>query len=441
MHQIVDRQKLAAATALRVRDVYANTAQTGFTQNFFNDMAPSAQTAVLACPFFTHYSPVETLTKRGCEVKLLVRLCDATDPKALRRALADPKVSVKYFTSRLFHAKFYIIDDIALVGSANLTDAGMNKNREVSVALRRGEDPAFDPLPGLFDDLFAQADQLDLPAIQALEAVLAQRGQSFADMAFEHDLTKLLPAADPESIEVGSGKRTRLRTFLQRFKVRYDGIDRALAEVEHQFEADGRRRPEFAEGDTSIEISRLLGWIRVVHGAGTLWDEQPSLDAPSRAMKLRGLIDEWHASGDISSGDMIYTEKELGNIARIRENFASPDTIRNLSYEELFDTLQGCHAFYELLRFTKGSIEGLRVQFGQLNSLDRLKSSLIHLLHARDPIDPLARAYDLLYDPAYQLRRFKESCVMELLGWSDPSRRPVNGRTIKALRYLGYEVA
>lgn len=435
-----DRHMLAAATMLRIRDVYGNTAETGFTQNFFNDMSPSARMAVLACPFFTHYGPVQTLTQRGCEVRLLVRLCDATDPQALRLALVDPRVSVRYFTSRFFHAKFYVIDDVALVGSANLTDAGMNKNREVSVTVRRGEDPAFDALPGLFDELFEQADQLDLAAIQAFESVLAYRGKSYADQEFETDLTGLLPEAKPRTIEVGSGRRTRLRSFLQRFKSRYDIIDRAVGEVEAQFIADGRRRVEFIGGDVSIEISRLLGWIRVVHGAGDAWAAQSPLDPKSRAPKLGTLLEEWHATADISSGDMIYTEKELGNIARIRENFASPETISDLTYDELFDTLQGCHAFYELLRFTKGSIEGLRVQFGQINPLDRLKRSLIHLLHGREPVDPLARAYDLLHDPSWQLRRFKESCVMELLGWSDPNRRPVNGRTIKALRFLGHDV-
>ncbi|MNU29772.1 hypothetical protein D3C71_182500 [compost metagenome] len=442
MDQINQHQRRPEATTQRLRDIYSNTAETGFTVNFFSLLAPSAQTAALACPFFTHYAPIQDLTDRGCEVKLLVRLCDATDPNALRRALADPSVTVRYFTSRLFHAKFYIIDDVALVGSANLTHAGLHKNREVSVTLHRGRDEAFDALPGLFDDLFNQADQLDPAVITAFEEALRKHGdKSHADEDFEAGLTDLIPAADPTSIVTGSGKKTRIRTFLQRFKVRYDVIGRALGEVEARFIADGRRRPEFAEGDPAIEISRLLGWIRVTHGAGETWAAQPHLPQPERAQRLQGLLDAWHTSRDISSGDMIYTDRELGNIARIRENLASPLSIAELSYDDLFDTLSGCHAFYELLRFTRGSIEGLRVQFGELNTLDALKRSLTYLLHAKDPIDPLVRAYDLLHDPAYKLHRFGESCVMELIGWADPSRRPVNGRTIKALRYLGFDVA
>ena len=119
-----------------VRDSYGNTASTGYTINWFNDCAHNARNAFLASPFFSTYKPIETLTKRGCEVSLLVRLCSITAPVVLRSALADPRVRVRYYTDRHFHAKLYIIDDTALVGSANLTEAGLMTNREVSVVLR-----------------------------------------------------------------------------------------------------------------------------------------------------------------------------------------------------------------------------------------------------------------------------------------------------------------
>lgn len=39
-----------------------------------------------------------------------------------------------------------------------------------------------------------------------------------------------------------------------------------------------------------------------------------------------------------------------------------------------------------------------------------------------------------------KLAGFGEACVMELLGWMDAERPPINGRTIKALRFLGFDV-
>lgn len=422
-------------------EIYANTPETDYTLSFFMKAARGAETATLACPFFTNYPAVKLLTDQGCEVKLLVRLCHATTPDALRQALADPLVSVKFFTGRRFHAKFYIVDDRALVGSANLTGAGLGDNRELSILLTRQDDEAFAELPGLFDELFDSADQLDMVAIAAFEQALSHQPPTFADEDFEKTLNSLIPAAEPRSTIVGSGRKSKVRAFLQRFKTRYDKLGRALAEIEERFRADRRRRPEFDGGELDIEISRFLGWVRVAHAPGDTWSTQLLLERDGRRARIEELMDLWFATDDITRGDMIYAERELSNIERIRTNFATPQAIEALSYDEVFDTLSGCHAFYELLRFTKGSIEGLRVQFGQLNALPKIQRSLIYLLHGRDPIDPLARAYDCLNDKSYRLRRFGESCTMELLGWMDRNRHPINGRTIRALRYLGFDVS
>ena len=424
-----------------LNDVYANTRETDFTINFFMKTAKGAQTAALACPFFTHYEAVKLLTDHGCEVQLLVRLCDATDPRALRQAQADARVKVKYFTSRLFHAKFYIVDDVALVGSANLTGAGLRDNRELSILMRREEDEAFSELPGLFDELFEEADQLDQAVIRAFEETLKRHPKSSADEDFEKDLTSQIPPAHPRSTIVGSGKKSKVRSFLQRFKTRYEKLGSALAELEERFKADDRRRPEFLGGDLDIEISRFLGWVRIAHAPGDSWADQPLRDRAGRGQQIEALMDLWFATDDVTKGDMIYAERELANIEQIRTNFASSHSIEALTYDEIFDTLSRCHAFYELLRFTKGSIAGLRVKFAELNPASNIKRNLIYLLHGRNPIDPLARAYDCLNDKAYKLRGFGESCTMELLGWIDVDRHPINGRTIRALRYLGFEVS
>jgi hypothetical protein len=60
------------------------------------------------------------------------------------------------------------------------------------------------------------------------------------------------------------------------------------------------------------------------------------------------------------------------------------------------------------------------------------------LLHG--PGTSLERAYDCIYDEKRRLGGFGEACAMELLGWLDQDRPPINGRTIKALRFLGFDV-
>lgn len=46
-----------------------------------------------------------------------------------------------------------------------------------------------------------------------------------------------------------------------------------------------------------------------------------------------------------------------------------------------------------------------------------------------------------IFNPEYKLNEFGRSAVQELLGWVNKEGIPIcNGRTVKALRYLGFNV-
>jgi hypothetical protein len=46
------------------------------------------------------------------------------------------------------------------------------------------------------------------------------------------------------------------------------------------------------------------------------------------------------------------------------------------------------------------------------------------------------------YSTDYKLRGWGESCTFELFGWINHNDiPPVNGRVLKALRYLGFDIA
>ena len=52
------------------------------------------------------------------------------------------------------------------------------------------------------------------------------------------------------------------------------------------------------------------------------------------------------------------------------------------------------------------------------------------------------RLHDVLYDRAMKLALFAESCALELYGTIKPQDfPPINGRIVKALRYLGFDVS
>ena len=136
---------------------------------------------------------------------------------------------------------------------------------------------------------------------------------------------------------------------------------------------------------------------------------------------------------------MIQADLEIAKIGKITTNFLDRTALNELDYDQTFETLLGCHAFLELMRFTAGGTEGLRVDFKARNSLKSIHRMIEHLAHGGG--DGLERAYDCIYDERYRLERFKEACVMELAGWLNPNQPPINGRTIKSLRFLGFDTA
>lgn len=427
------------STVASIRDAYGNTKASGFAINFFADNAKGARNAYLASPFFTTFDPIRTLTQNGCPVRLLVRLCSITPPKIVRQALADPLVTLRFYTSRSFHAKLYIIDDVAMVGSANLTEAGLMTNREVSVVLRKGRDPAFDELPGMFNMFWDYADTMTTEICMRYEQAYRLIGNAKEDATFQSHLERFVPAAIPPSAKVGSERVSTRRSFIQGLRRKYDEqLIPAFQEVAELFETLGQRRPEFGDADREIELGRFFGWLRIACAPGDDWKATPLLDIAQRKPRIISYLNDWNATDDTAAGDMFQAEHEVATIKRLRTAFSSPEAIDKLSYDELFDCLIGVHAFYDRLRFVSGGISGLRVDFAQRNTLTAIKDTLTYLLHGSGT--SLERAYDCIYDEKRRLGGFGEACTMELLGWLDQDRPPINGRTIKALRFLGFDV-
>jgi hypothetical protein len=422
-----------------LRTVYGNSDKSGYAMSFFSLAAVNAKEAFLASPFYSTYEPIEYLTKQKCKVNLLIRLCPITTPMALKKAINDPLVTIRYYTDPSFHAKLYIVDNYALVGSANLTNSGLQANREVSVVLQKDRDEGFEELPGLFSVFWDYADVLTQETLGRYEKVFSSWRSPPQDAEFTKQLSEYVDLCSPPTIRVGSEKITKRRAFLQGFKKKYDVVlVPAFNVVREEFSKDGRRRPEFIEGNLDVEISRYLGWLRVVHASLDTWADAEILDEEKSRQRIRDYLHLWHATDNVTNGDMIYADREVENIRKIRSVFANHDSIRSMSYDDIFDALTGCHAFHDLLRFTKGGLPGLHKEFLDRNSIVEIKKTLLHLSHGR--AEPLVRAYDCIFDEQYKLQKFGESCVMELLGWLNDAWPPINGRTIKALRFLGFDV-
>lgn len=421
-----------------LRDSYGNTTSTGYTINWFSHCTSVACDAYLASPFFTTEEPIELLTKHGCTVHLLVRLCSFTLPSVLQKALQNPLVQIRYYTDRGFHAKLYIVGNVALVGSANLTDSGLKTNREVSVVLRKDEDSGFGDLVTLYDMFWSSAVTLTADILAQYEQAFRLIGSPKEEAEFQAKLELLVPKAHVPSAKVGSEKVSKERAFLQKYHRKYDEqLIPAFREAERVFLDFGQRRPEFERDDPLIEIGRFLGWCRLVHAPGESWKETALAGSDERRKRILFSLNGWLTSTDTKAGDMYDADKETGRILRLRDAMASPEVIADLSYDDLFDALIGVHAFNDRLRHVTGGLGGLKAQFEE-NSLPRIKATLSHLLYGSGIA--LNRAYDCIHNEQWKLSGFAEGCVMELLGWLDTSRPPINGRTVKALRFFGFDV-
>ena len=431
---------------MALSELYANTGTTGFTINFFMNAGPLPRIGYLAAPFFTTNAPIKALTDKGCDVRLIIRFSPITTPQALRQAFEYPRVKTRYFTDSKFHTKLYIIDDVALVGSANLTNDGLQANRELSVLLRQDRDDSFNALRGIFDQLWNDADVLNEDVLREYEKAFKSKEKPQDEDAFEKFIHKFVKPASPKSIVVGSEKKSKERVFIQGFRRKYDEIlVPAHNEILKIAQQHGFGRPEYAGQDPQIEMGRFLGWLRLTQGSGDGWRETSLLSDPKdRAARIAENVLIWQSTDDTVKGDMYHASAEIENIANIRTYLCDPNALAQLSFDELFRHLTGCHAFQERLRFVSkdvgedlSGLERLRIDFQNKNTCEAVVRTVCYLLSGSG--DAIERAYDCVYG-SYKLNGFGEACVMELLGWGDAKRPPFNNRSIRAIRMLGFDV-
>lgn len=140
-----------------MKRVYSNGGKFDRVHSLFERLTARASRLHLAAPYFTASSPIVNAAAAGKKIQILVGLNSATHPDAIAIALQTPNVEVRFLTHR-FHAKIYLFDDCAILGSANLTDGGFASNREAVICLDRPEDfQAVEEVRALFLELWEQA--------------------------------------------------------------------------------------------------------------------------------------------------------------------------------------------------------------------------------------------------------------------------------------------
>ncbi|HLK15635.1 MAG TPA: phospholipase D family protein [Fimbriimonadaceae bacterium] len=404
-----------------------------FVLNPFNKLIQTSSQLSLAAPYFTMADPIVRAANGGKLVQLLVGLNAATSPQALAATHGLANLAVRYLTHR-FHAKIYVFDTAALVGSSNLTDGGMLSNREATVQIDDLE--TLEEIRALFVELWDSALVLTtetLAAFRQAHSAIARAGPD-PDTLIEQAVGK----AAPPNIDVRSRTKTGEQIFLQELRRQvYEQYRPAFSEVNDLLVANAFRLPELSGVGEANETNRFLNWVRLTHAPGDdSWQGAPLRDQASRRTEILALGDEWSKAERSHVPDSYVDWLE-----RVQRTFGTTEAIDRASKDELSHAFTSLHAFAEQLRFVKGGLAHLPAAFWEANGQDvaKVKHTLRHLVHGSG--DFIVRLHDVLYDPKMKLRMFGRFSALELFGTLRPELcPPMNGRMAKALRFLGFDV-
>lgn len=419
-----------------MRRVFSNGGAFDYVRNPFERLSAKASRLHLAAPYFTAAGPIVDAASSGKTVQLLVGLNSATHPDALVAALKAPNVAVRFLTHR-FHAKIYLFDDSAILGSANLTDGGLASNREAVICLDQPEDfEAIEEIRVLFLELWELAKVLT-PAVCETFA-RAWRANRPKEPDPDEAIEAAVGRVAPRNIAVGSAAKSKERLFLDGLQRQvYEQYRPAFTEVSDILAEHGFRRPELAVIGLANETNRFLNWVRRTYVIGdAAWQTAPQRAPGERRALIERLGAEWATTADSK-----VPETYVKWLQTIGDVFGSTAGIEAASKDEITQGLMSLHAFTEQLRFVKGGLAALPAAFWSANGgdVDKVRSTLAYLIHKPD--DFVARLHDVLYDPSIKLAYFGFFCALELYGSVKPHDcPPMNGRMAKSLRYLGYEV-
>jgi len=415
--------------------LYTNSTGKDTIRVAFDNLSRGVDSLYLACPFFSEDTPLNELLDMGLSLRLIIRLGPMTSPLALHNLINKENIHIRYFTSPYFHSKIYIFGDrVALIGSANLTQSGIQSNREICVSID-SEDERFQRLLSLYQSYWNQAEVLNSHRLEQFRKIREKCRANKETFEFEQSVLKQFGDVAPdEGIQVGRKKSSKDKVFLESYRRTYQEFLSAYRDVEGIYKGFNRRQQSEESVPLRIEIDQFLSFIRKEYATGDTYNQQPLRHGQDRHELVRSRIEEWFGRRWDYLDDII-----VHNYPRIMNRFGNVASVQTASMDGILEALEVCHSFHDRFRFYPGGMETMRKEFSSDNNLEQVRRVFIYLLHGRD--DFITRMGNCIFDDEYSLHHIGRSVVQELLGWVNKENIPVcNGRTVKALRYLGYNV-
>ena len=417
--------------------VFANrTEKKDFVVNEIERVGINDRDVYIAVAFFTESSVVKRLLEKGCRVQMVVRLGFPTSPTALEEVMGLPNLQLRVYTARSFHPKLYIFgDEVALVGSANLTHSAIWSNQEVVVRVD-AEDERFAELAAVFDEYWDGAEVPTTAQLKLYKELYAMfsKHEDAAD-ALAKEVAQKLGATAPANINRGEKKRGKQSLFLSHFRKAYQEGVAAFDVVRKVYEGSGYRKADEADIPLRLEIDSFISFVREKAATGDSWESGPLRTPTEQEPLIKELIERWKETSWPHFEDKIVGE----NYPRLKRVFASRESIMAADDGDLFDALATMHSFHYRRQFFDGGLAGWKKFFPTRNDPKRTRESLAYLVFGEG--DVVERMANVIFDPRFQLEEFGMSNVQELVGWCNREELPIiNGRTTKVLRFFGSKV-
>lgn len=214
----------------------------------------------------------------------------------------------------------------------------------------------------------------------------------------------------------------------------------AFLEIDQVLTDEKINRGELNSVGPAHRTNRFLNWVRLTQAPGEeAWRTAPRRTSEDRRLLIQRLGREW---ANLDSDHTQIPKEYLDWLERVIHTFATKEAIADSSKETLIAGLLALHAFYEQLWFVEGGLKNLPSAFWMANddNVVKVRGSFTYLLHGPDEF--VTRLYECISDPQLKLAYFGKFCALELFGTIKPGLcPPMNGRTAKAMRYLGYAVS
>jgi len=381
----------------------------------------------ISVAFFSHSDLIFGALKNGCsKINMIVRLDFGTDPNELLKLIEIPNVNIRYYSSKHFHPKLYIIDGIcAIIGSSNLTHSGLGKNLELNIEIDC-DDLLYDELKFEFFNEWENAAVLTKDILLKFKEIIDENNSRIIDS--NRIIISKLGEVSPQNITILDKKKASFE-YLENFKKEYQVYISSFQRLEKIYNSVSHERKYNSNCPIRIEIDGFLSWLWDYKCDHNNYLERPMLSDEQITDSIILLKEEFIRF----TGNDYYDN--LPNIHTIPE-LDSREKIEKLTSEKICDLLERVWAFHDRLRFFSGGLPAMKEEFIKRNG-QQIKETISYILYGEE--DYVVRIYNSLFSSKYKLDFFGDSCVKELYGLLNKDNIPIcNGRTRKVMQWLGF---